>query len=71
MELTIEISEKDLLAYGAESVQREISHTLRWMKIRQSFKKISAGLKSFSEPDYTRELKAIRESAWQDYQGQA
>ncbi len=71
MELTIEISEKDLLAYGAESVQREIGHTLRWMKIRQSFQKISTGLKNFAEQDYLRELEEIREAAWKAYQGQA
>jgi hypothetical protein len=67
MELTIEIPEKDLLAYGLESVQREISHTLRWMKIRQSFQKISLGLKAIPEPDYLRELEAIRAEAWKEY----
>jgi hypothetical protein len=56
MELTIEIPEKDLLAFGEESVQREITHALRWMKIRQSFRKISAGLKLFGEQEYFHEL---------------
>lgn len=68
MELTIEIPEKDLLAYGLESVQREISQTLRWMKIRQSFQKISIGLNAFPTQDYQHELEAIREAAWQEYQ---
>ncbi|NKQ37618.1 MAG: hypothetical protein HF973_18650 [Chloroflexi bacterium] len=67
MQLTIEVPEKDLVAFGQESVQREIVRTLRWMKIRQSFKKISAELSSLDEQMYFQELEAIRASTWDEY----
>ncbi len=46
MQLTIDISKKDMIEFGRESVQKEIENTLRWMRIRQSFGKISKELKS-------------------------
>lgn len=66
MEFTIEIPEKDLLAFGAESVREEIARALRWLKIRQAFRKISAALKPY-EQDYAQELETIREAAWDEY----
>ncbi len=67
MQLTIEVPEKDLVAFGRESVQREIARTLRWMKIRQSFKNISAELSSLDEQMYFQELEAIRAATWDEY----
>ncbi len=67
MQLTIEVPEKDLVVFGQESVQKEITHALRWMKIRQSFRKISAELKSLDEQMYFQELEAIRASTWDEY----
>ncbi len=67
MQLTIEVPEKDLVAFGQESVQREIVRTLRWMRIRQSFKKISAELSSLDEQAYFQELETIRASTWDEY----
>ena len=68
MELTIDISEKDLISFGLESVQNEINNTLKWMRIRQSFHKISEKLKSsYDEQDYFRALEEIREAAWNEY----
>lgn len=68
MELTIDISEKDLISFGWESVQKEINNTLKWMRIRQSFRKISENLKSsYDEQDYFRALEEIRQSAWNEY----
>ncbi len=68
MQLTVDISEKDLIEFGRESVQKELDNTLKWMKIRRSFVKISKGLKSsFDEQDYYRTVEEIRESAWNEY----
>ena len=67
MQLTIEVPEKDLVAFGRESIQREIARTLRWMKIRQSFKNISAELSSLDEQMYFQELEAIRAATWDEY----
>jgi len=68
MEMIIDISENDLISFGWESVQKEINTTLKWMRIRQSFRKISEKLKSsFDEEDYLSVLEKIRESAWNEY----
>ncbi len=68
MQLTIDIPEKTLIEFGRESVQKEINNTLKWMRIRQAFGKISNELKSsFDERDYYKKLEEIRESAWNEY----
>ena len=68
MQLTINISEKDLVEFGKESIQKEIGNTLKWMKIRHSFGKLSEELRSsFDEQDYYRMVEEIRESAWNEY----
>ncbi len=40
---------------------------LKWLKIKQSLKKIAEDLKEIDEKSYYYELEEIRESAWQDY----
>jgi len=45
MQLTIDVTEKDLIEFGKESVQREMNSILKWMKIKQSFFNISEKLK--------------------------
>lgn len=68
MQLTIDISEKDLVEFGMESIQREIANTIKWMRIRQKFGRISEELQlSFDEDDYHRLVNEVRESAWEDY----
>ncbi|MEE4355273.1 MAG: hypothetical protein V2I97_02330 [Desulfococcaceae bacterium] len=67
MEMTIEIPDKDLIEFGRESVYREIKNTLKWMKIKNSFRKISKELRNVDKKDYYNELEAIRESAWNEY----
>lgn len=67
MQLTIDVSEKDLIEFGKETIQREIDSTLKWIKIKQLLRKISEGLKLIDEEAYYRELEAIRESAWNEY----
>ena len=68
MQLTINISEKDLAEFGRESVQKEIDNMLRWMKIRQAFGKLSEGVRlSFDEHDYHETVEEIRESFWDEY----
>ena len=67
MELSIEISEKDLADFGKETIRKEIQEMLRWLKIKQSFRKLSKGLKSIEPETYQKELDEIRESAWEEY----
>ena len=67
MQLTFDIPEKDLVEFGRESIQQEIHKMLKWLKIKQSFIKISEGLKSIDEKNYYSELKTIRESTWDEY----
>jgi len=68
MRLTVEIPETDVIKFGRESVLQEMENTIKWMKIKQSFGKISKELKSsFDEQDYFKTLEEIRESAWNEY----
>ena len=67
MQLTFDISEKDLAEFGKETIQQEIQKMLKWLKIKQSLKKIAEDLKEIDEKSYYSELEEIRESAWQDY----
>jgi predicted component of type VI protein secretion system len=67
MELSIEISEKDLADFGKETIQKEIREMLRWLKIKQSFRKLSKGLESIDPEIYQKELEEIRKSAWNEY----
>lgn len=45
MQLTIDITEKDLVKFGRETIEYEIQKMLKWMQIKQSFRKIAEGLK--------------------------
>jgi hypothetical protein len=67
MEMIIDIPERDLIEFGRESVHKEIKKTLKWMKIKNSFKKISKELRALDEKDYYDELEVIRELAWNEY----
>lgn len=67
MQLTFDIPEKDLVEFGKETIQHEIQKMLKWLKIKQSFKKISEALKGIDEKSYYRELEKIRESSWDEY----
>lgn len=67
MQLTFDIPEKDLVEFGKETIQQEIHKMLRWLKIKQSFKKISGGLTQLDEKSYYQKLEKIREKAWNEY----
>lgn len=67
MQLTFDIPEKDLVEFGKETIQQEIHKMLKWLKIKQSFKKISEGLKQIDEKSYYRKLEKIRETTWDEY----
>ena len=67
MQLTVDIPEKDLVEFGKETIQQEIQKMLKWLQIKQSFKKISEGLKKIDEKSYHNELEKIRESSWDEY----
>lgn len=67
MQLIFDIPEKDLAEFGKETIQQEIQKMLKWLKIKQSLKKIAEDLKEIDEKSYYYELEEIRESAWQDY----
>ena len=67
MQLTVDIPEKDLVEFGKETIQQEIHKMLKWLKIKQSFKKISESLQRFDEESYSRELDKIRDATWDEY----
>ena len=67
MQLTFDIPEKDLVEFGRDTIQQEIYRMLKWLKIRQSFKKISAELQQIDREAYHRELEKIREASWEEY----
>lgn len=67
MELTFEVPEKDLVEFGKETIQQEIGRMLKWLKIKQSFERISAGLKDIDEKSYFSQLEKIRASTWDEY----
>lgn len=67
MEMTINVPDKDLIEFGRESVYKEMKRTLKWMKIKVSFRKISRELKDMDEQAYYDEVESIRESTWQEY----
>jgi hypothetical protein len=67
VQLTFDIPEKDLVEFGKETIQQEIQKLLKWLKIKQSFIKISEALKVIDEESYFSELEKIRESMWDEY----
>ncbi|MFQ5627498.1 MAG: hypothetical protein ACE5I1_01960 [bacterium] len=67
MELTVDIPESDLVEFGKETIQQEISKMLKWLKIKHSFQKISDGLKEIDEKSYFRQVEKIRSSTWDEY----
>lgn len=68
MELTVDVPETDLIEFGRDSVQKEIENTVKWMKIKRSFRKISEELRSsFDDQEYYETLEDIRASAWNEY----
>jgi hypothetical protein len=70
MQLTVDIPEKDLVEFGKETIQHEIQKMLKWLQMKQSFKKIADGLKTIDEKTYYAELEKIRESSWDEYQAE-
>lgn len=70
MQLTFDVPEKDLVEFGKETIQQEIQKMLKWLKIKQSFIKISNALKVIDEKSYFRELEKIRESTWDEYKNE-
>ena len=67
MEMTINIPDNELIEFGRDFVYAEMKKTLKWMKIKNSFKTISKELRTMDEKMYCGELEAIRESAWHEY----
>ena len=67
MQMTIDIPEKDLIEFGTESIYKEISTTIKWLKMKNSLKKLSKELIKLDEKYYWKEIESIRQSAWNDY----
>jgi len=65
--MTIDIPEKDLIEFGTESIYKEISTTIKWLKMKNSLKKLSKELIKLDEKYYWKEIESIRQSAWNDY----
>jgi hypothetical protein len=67
MQITFDIPDKELIEFGKDTIQQEISQMFKWLKIKQSFKKISSALKGIDENSYYQEVEKIRESSWDEY----
>ncbi len=67
MQLTLDIPEHDLAEFGKETIRSEIVKMIKWLKIKQSLKKNSEGLKGIDEKSYYVEIEKIRESSWDQY----
>ena len=67
MQLTLDIPEQDLAEFGKETIRSEIVKMLKWLKIKQSLKRISESLKKIDERSYYLEIEKIRESSWDQY----
>ena len=67
MQLKIDIPDEALAEFGKETIQQEIQKMLQWLRIKQSFKKVSEGLHKFDDKTYQRKLEKIRETAWDEY----
>ena len=68
MQLTMDISERDVAEFGKDAIQREFENALKWVRIKRAFRLISADLSRFDAREYAHEIEMIRESAWNDYQ---
>jgi hypothetical protein len=68
MQLTIEISEQDLLDFGRQTVERELQATLEWLRLRNRLSVLAKGLReSCEEAEYEASVARIRAEAWQEY----
>jgi len=68
MQLTIEISEQDLLDLGRQTVQQELQTTLKWLRLRNRLELLGHGLKEiYGETEHQAVLAQIRTEAWQEY----
>jgi len=67
MELLIDVSDKDLLELGKDTILKEVHETLRWLKIKKSFRQLSKELQALDLQDYQHQLEQIRETSWQEY----
>jgi hypothetical protein len=67
MQLTLDIPEQDLAEFGKETIRSEFAKMLKWLKIKQSLKRISESLKKIDEKIYYAEIEKIRESSWDQY----
>lgn len=68
MQLTMDISERDVAEFGKEAIQQEFENVLKWIRIKQAFRRIAADLSAFDAREYAHEIEMIRESAWNEYQ---
>ena len=48
-------------------VNQEMRNTLKWMRLKKSFRKISKEMGAIDKESYFKELENIRESAWNEY----
>ena len=70
MQLQIEIPEKDLIEFGKAAIQAEIEKALKWLKIKQTFLKVSEGLKEIDKELYRKEIEEIRSISWESYKSE-
>ncbi len=68
MQLTIEITEQDLLDFGHQAIQKEMQSTLKWLRMRNRLEQMADEIRNvYKEPEYQKTLEQIRAEAWQEY----
>lgn len=68
MKLEIEVSEQDLLEFGKQAVENEMQASLKRMRLRIAFTKLSEKIReAWNEEDYWQEVKLARKDAWESY----
>ena len=67
MQMTVEISEKDLVAFGEESLRQEVAKMVKQMRLRRRFRDVSAELQAYSDDEYQQMLEEVRQEAWDEY----
>lgn len=68
MQLTIEVSEQDLLELGRETLEKELQATLKALRQRHRLALISETLReTHTEAQHQHTVEQIRAEAWHEY----
>lgn len=68
MKLEIEVSEQDLLEFGRQAVEKEMQASLKRMRLRTSFARLSEKVRgSWTEEDHWKAVDVAKKEAWEVY----